>query len=263
MIRTPSSKMMSYILIENICMSPFPSFEIPKMSGFRTNTDSSSINGEYLLESSLHPAPVSLWLDFQYKEKKKCRNNSKRKSIGKDKNNRTDVALYYFTRITRTSIPCFIVKQNQCFLHINSRANTGTLTPMNFILDSYTYNLYWFVLLVAPRASDLFSTKQIPENIASFTRQFLSHGLIFKLRHLKDLNLTQLTYLIRLLQENGNKKKSDSNDSNSSIIVSLYYLNVECVFQIDGECIVIRLSTLINRKEDKVFPCNNKKEELI
>ena len=77
-------------------MSPFPRFEIPKMSEFRTNTDSSSIiiDGECLLESSLHPTPLSLKLDFHYKEKKK------RDRIGNSGgNNGTDTSnqrLFYF-----------------------------------------------------------------------------------------------------------------------------------------------------------------------
>ena len=85
---------------------------------------------------------------------------------------------------------------------------------------------------------------------ASYTRQWLSHAPILKLRHSNDLthltdltqakNLTQL--LINLLRPNDNNKKIDSNDnndSNSSSISSLSYSIVKRVFQIDGECIVI------------------------
>ena len=89
--------MMSHIFIENIFMSPFPSFEIPKMITFRTNTDSSSIiNGEYLLESSLHPAPASSWLDFRYKERKK---SVERHEKGNDENTHKtiDFTLFCFT----------------------------------------------------------------------------------------------------------------------------------------------------------------------
>ena len=63
---------------------PFPRFEIPKMNGFRANNDSSStiiiIGGYSLLESSLHPAPVSLWLDIRIFVTKKRRNASKKET---------------------------------------------------------------------------------------------------------------------------------------------------------------------------------------
>ena len=69
-----------------------------------------------------------------------------------------------------------------------------------------------------------------------------------------DLNLTRL---IHLLRANDNRKKSnngsnDNSNSNSGII-SLYYLIIERVFQIDGEYIVVWFSTLIDRKEQKII----------
>ena len=97
-------------------------------------------------------------------------------------------------------------------------------------------------------------------NVASLLLRQFSHAPIFKLRHLKDLNLTQLIHLFRdsFITENDNKKIIDSNNdsncninSNSSINLPLYYSIIERVFQIDGECLVIWLSTLIDGKKQK------------
>ena len=63
-------------------------------------------------------------------------------------------------------VPCFTVQQNSCFLHITSRANTGTFTMENFIWDYLPYKVYQ-QLLRAPRASDA-SIKDITSTI--FTR---------------------------------------------------------------------------------------------
>ena len=261
-MRTPK-QMMSHIVSENIIyMSPFPSLEIPKMNGFRPNTDSSStiitIGGYSLLESSLHPAPVSLWLDFCYKEKKK-----RNQSVGNNaRNNRTDIALFYFTR--STVIYC---ATNFMFSsHKLSRKYRYLNTNGEFYFEMIpVQNVLW----------STWSTSCVRCVQSSFIRHSPSHAPIFNLRQAMNLTrMTQLfrnklmTQLIHLLRPNNNNKESHSNDnsdsdSNISRMSSLYYSIIERVFQIDGECIVIRLSTLINRKEDKVFPCNNKKEELI
>ena len=62
---------------------------------------------------------------------------------------------------------CFILQeQTSCFLHINSRANTGTLIltrKENFIWDYFSYKVY-YGLHGAPRASD-----KVKDRISSVT----------------------------------------------------------------------------------------------
>ena len=267
-MRTPT-RMMSHIFIENIFMSPFPfpRFEIPKMNGFRANTDSSStiiiIGGYSLLESSLHPAPVSLWLDFRYKEKKKRIEKGDDGNIERGSDSERNTKTIEFTIFCFTvyfySAKKFVFSSKQFSRNYRQKHKQNKFSTVQFVLVPITsstscvrfdfqgsyFSQYSLYALKKPR-------KQMAENIAN-TRQFLSHAPIFKLRHLMDRNLTQLIHLFHLLQTNiDNNKNSNSNsnnDSNSNIILSPQYSIIERVFQNDGECIVIRFSTLIDRKK--------------
>ena len=208
--------MMSHIFAENIFMSrSFPSFEIPKMSGFRTNTDSSPIiNGE-LLESSLHPAPISLWLDFRYKEKKKSdKGNDGR---GNDGNSKTiDFTIFCFTLYYYSAFPSHKLSRKYRYFDTQSEFYRGFLLSVQSVLVPTSSTSCILIRHYAP---------------------------ILKLRHLMDRNLTQL---IHLLQTNIDNNKTCNNNSNSNNILSPQYSIIERVIQTDGECIVIRLSTLID-----------------
>ena len=228
-MRTPSREMMSRIFRENIFMSPFPSFEIPKINGLRTNTDSSSIiDGEYLLESSLHPAPASSWLDFRYKEKKKSGRGGKSKSG----NNRNDVVFILLCRgLQCKEVRVVFTQLSRKYRHLYFDTN-----------GEFCFGLFHVQFVLVP---------------IDHTRHFLSHAPIFKLHHLMDRNLTRLIHLLRPNNNNDNSNSDSNSNRNSSRFLSLYYSIIERVFQNDGEFIVIRLSTLIDRKEQqKLSPTN-------
>ena len=164
-------------------MSPFPGFEIPKMSGFcRNNIDSSSnIDGEYLFESSLHPAPVSLWLDFRYKEKKKRKSIGKEhdENIGNDGNNKTiDFTIFCFT-VYFYIAKKFVFSSKQFSRNYRQKHKQNKFSTVQFVLVPITsstscvrfdfqgsyFSQYSLYALKKPR-------KQMAENIAN-TRQFL------------------------------------------------------------------------------------------
>ena len=236
---------------------PFPRIEIPKMIEFcQTNIDSSSIiDGEYLLESSLHPAPISLRLDFRYKEKKKS--NKGNDGRGNDENSKTiDFTIFCFTVYYYSAKK--LHKLSRKYRYVDRRILSRSLVRE---ICTSIYNEYLVRQMKNTR-------KQRPSDTAYLLlRHSLTHAPISMLFcHLKDLNLTQLIHLFSAkdlthlihLQENDNNKRIDSNNEsnsnsngNSSIILSLHYLIIERVFQNDGECIVIRFSTLTDRKERK------------
>ena len=199
---------------------------------------------------------------------------SKRKRTQQQQNNQTDVALFYFT--SKSTVVLYSTTKFMFSSHKLSRkyryldTNNGEFClglslVQNVLWSRWSTSCVRFYSYFFHYSFYTLTQKQTPsENTASLflTRQCAP---TFKLRHL-DLNLTQLIHLLRtnefnqsislLPQANDNeKKKSDSdnsnNDSDSSIIVSLHYSIIERVFQTDGECIAIRLSTLIDGKKQK------------
>ena len=82
-----------------ICRLPYSNLKFYRWVDSRPGSTDSSfsiIDGEYLLESSLHPAPVSLWLAFSCKEKKKS-NRNRSESYIKALTKRTKLMLLCFT----------------------------------------------------------------------------------------------------------------------------------------------------------------------
>ena len=145
---------MSHNFPENIFMSPFPRFEIPKMSDFQSNTDSPSIifHGEYLLhvESSLHPAPISLWLDFRYKEKKKS-DGSWRNGSNNTHNSNSDSRLF-----------CFAVR-----LHVQVQAQALYFCQKLFsphLSRNYRYNKNKYDVFHNTESARTFCTEIFPVN---------------------------------------------------------------------------------------------------
>ena len=174
--------MMSHRFLENIFMSPLPSFEIQKMNGFRNNTDSFSIlNGEYLLESSLHPAPVSLWLDFRYKEKKKQQNRSGRgNKRTNNTNNRTDIALFYFT--SKSTVVYSATKFMFSFNFSRNYRHLDTKQREFYLGLFLVQNVLGFMLSTSCVRIDFQRTYFSQYSfyaLKNFTRQLFSHAPIF------------------------------------------------------------------------------------
>ena len=150
-----------------------------------------------------------------------------------------------------------------CFYHVQfvQVPTTSCTSCVRFYFQSSYFSQYSFYALKSTQ-------KQMTKHIAN-TRQLFSQAPKLQLRHLMDMNLltrlihlltNESTQLIHFLRTNDNKEmidcKSNSNNnsnsnSNSSIIFFLYYSNIKRVFQTDGECIAIRLSTLIDGKKQK------------
>ena len=182
-------------------------------------------------------------MDFCYKEKKKSDKSN-------DGNSKTiDFTLFCFT------VYYYSAKKFMFSLHKLSR-------KYRYLDTNRELYLGFLHVQFVPASSWSTSCVRHDQRLSASLFLIRQCAPTCKLRHLKDLNLTQLIHLrtnefnsISVLQANDNKKKSDSNtsnnDSDSSSIVSLYFLIIERAFQNDGECIVIRLSTLIDRKEQK------------